>query len=138
MLGPNESQVRMLQDLECGTYEGASAVVIRRNLSSGLVARTEDDGIEITQLGRQALDCLRSGEFAGTWLGGKKVYNYTASWRTDYPSVNWGVKVMRGRSVQPGPGGSFACKDLSQVPGAVRDLVESSIRELARAENRER
>ena len=137
MLGPNAEQVRMLLELEAGEYESAAVSVLKRNLSGGLVVNLADGSIGITGLGRQTLDRLRSGEFAAYWLCGKKVYSYTAAWRTEYPRVQWDAVVKRGRGLQAGRGGSFACGDLSQIPGAVRDLVETSIRDLAGSESRD-
>lgn len=137
MLGPNAEQVQMLLELESGVYESAPAAVLKRNLSGGLVTHLADGRVGITGLGRQTLAQLRSGEFAAYWLCGKKVYSYTAAWRTEYPRVKWDAVVTRGRNMHAGRGGSFACADLSQIPDVVRDLVETSIRDLAGNENRD-
>ena len=137
MTGMNAEQVRMLLEVEAGTFKGTSTAVMTRNLVDGLVTPMVDGRIDITARASQALKELRSGEIAGRWLQGAIVYNYSAVWRTEYPYVNWGAVVKRGRCVKSAPGGSFVYRDLSSVPATVKELVQSSIRQSAGADDRQ-
>ena len=138
MGGLNAEQVRMLLEVEAGTFKSAGTAVMSKNLSAGLVFRPAGGSpdINITSRGKRALRELRAGEISGTCELEAVPYNYTAVWRTEYPYVNWGAVLKRGHRVKAAPGGSFVCRDLSQVPSAVRDLAEASIRDLVGAENR--